>query len=104
MNTKRTSMKADSSTCSRTTRRRAKRTSKLALFRVKVATIILSMALFFGSLTGIAIYNPAINTQAPVPVSAQQITVVEPSGSASVVLAPRPRVTAVRPLVRSRGS
>jgi hypothetical protein len=60
--------------------------------------------LFFASLTGIAIYNPQVGNEAAVPVQAQQITIVKPGGSDSLLLAPPPRVSAVRPLVRSRGS
>lgn len=103
MNTKRTSTKADSSTYS-TTRRTRRRVSKRALFRAKVATVVMSAVLFLGSLAGIAIYNPAVKNEPSAPAQAQQITVFEPTGSSSVVLAPPPRVSAVRPLVRSRGS
>lgn len=104
MNTKRTSMKADSSIHSTTIRRGVRRPSKLALLRVKVATIVVAVVLFFASLAGIALYNPSVASQASVPVQAQQVTIVEPSGSRSLVLAPPPRITAVRPFVRSRGS
>jgi hypothetical protein len=64
------------------------------------------MALFFGSLTGIAMYNPGVADKGLVPVQAptQQITIQKRDDSNSVVLAPQPRVTVVRPLVRSRGS
>ena len=103
MSTKRTSTKADSSTYS-TTRRTSRRVSKRALFRTKVATAVMSAVLFTGSLAGIAIYNPAVKNEPSAPVQAQQITVFEPGGSSSIVQAPPPRVTAVRPLVRSRGS
>jgi hypothetical protein len=104
VNAKGTSTKADSLTRSRTTRRTSRRTSKLALFRVKVATIVLSMVTFAASLTGIAVFNPGVSTVAAAPVQAQQITIVKPDSSVPQVLAPQPRVTAVRPLVRSRGS
>jgi hypothetical protein len=68
-----------------------------------VATIIAAVVLFLASLAGIAIYNPQVGSQAAVPVQAQQITIVKPGGLDSLLLAP-PRVSAVRPLVRSRGS
>ena len=100
MNTKRTSTKAGSSTYSRTTRRAPKRASKLALFRVKVATIVLSMVAFVASLAGIVAFNPGVGKQVAAPVQAAQITIVKPDGSTPLVLAPQPRVTAVRPLVR----
>jgi hypothetical protein len=100
LNTKRTSTVADSLIRSRTTRR----PSKLALLRVRVATILVAVILFFVSLTGIAIYNPQVGNKAVVPVQAQQITIVKPSGSEFLLLVPPPRVSAVRPLVRSRGS
>jgi hypothetical protein len=103
VNMKTTRTKANSSTCS-TTRRTRRRVSKRALFRTKVATVVMSAVLFLGSLAGIAIYNPAVKNEPSAPVQAQQITVFEPNGSRSVVLAPPPRVSAVRPLVRSRGS
>jgi hypothetical protein len=103
VSTKRTSTKADSSTYS-TTRRTSRRVSKRALFRAKVATVVMSAVLFAGSLAGIAIYNPAVKNEPSAPVQAQQITVFKPGGSGSFVLSPPPRVTAVRPLVRSRGS
>jgi hypothetical protein len=102
VNTKSTSTMAHSSLRSRTTRRR--RPSKLALLRVKVVTIVTAVVLFFASLTGIAIYNPQVSNAAAVTVQAQQITIVKPGGSDSLLLAPPPRVAAVRPLVRSRGS
>ena len=104
MNTKRTSTMADSSVRSMTTRRTSGRPSKLALLRVKVATIAIAVVLFFTSLTGIAIYNPQVGNEAAVTAQAQQITIVKPGGSDSLQLAPLPRVSAVRPLVRSRGS
>ncbi len=104
MSTKRTSTQVESSTRSTTTRRTSRRPSKLALLRVKVATIAVAVVLFFASLTSIAIYNPGAGSEAAVPVQAQQITIVEPGGSQTLVLAPPPRVTAVRPLVRSRAS
>jgi len=69
-----------------------------------VATIIAAVVLFLASLTGIAIYNPQVGSQAAVPVETQQITIVKPGGLDSLLLAPPPRVSAVRPLVRSRGS
>lgn len=100
MSTKRTSTVADSSIHSTTTRR----TSKLALLRVKVATIVAAVVLFLASLTGIAIFNPQVGNEAAVPVRAEQITIIKPGGSDSILLAPPPRVSAVRPLVRSRGS
>jgi hypothetical protein len=74
------------------------------LFRVKVATITLSIAAFVASLVGIAVYNPGISNEAVAPVQAQQITIAESGGSNLLKLAPPARVTAVRPLVRSRGS
>jgi hypothetical protein len=104
MNTKRTNTKADSSTCSRTTRRPHRRVSKRAQFRAKVAIIAGSVVLFFASLVGIATFNPRVGQDSPVPVQAQQITIVKRDGSDAVVLAPPPAVTAVRPLARSRGS
>ena len=104
MNTKRTSTKADSSIRSMTTRRTSRRTSKLALLRVKVATIVVAVVLFFASLTGIAVFNPQAGYEAAVPMRAQQITIVKPGGLDSLLLAPPPRVAAVRPFVRSRGS
>jgi hypothetical protein len=104
VNAKRTSTVADSSIRSTTTRRTSRRPSRLALLRVKVATLVVAVVLFFASLTGIAIYNPQVGNQAVVPVQAQQITIVKPDGSDSLVLPPPPRVSAVRPLVRSRGS
>jgi hypothetical protein len=104
VNTRRTSTKADSLIRLGTTRHTSRRASKRSLFRAKVATIVMSVVLFFGSLASIAIYNPAVDYEAPVPVQAQQITIVKPNGSDSIVLAPQPRVNAVRPFVRSRGS
>jgi hypothetical protein len=95
---------AGTPTHSGTTRHTRKRPSKLALLRVKVATIALAVLLFFTSLVGIAIYNPGVSTQPAAPVPARQITVVKPGGSDSLVLPPPPHVTAVRPFVRSRGS
>jgi len=96
--------KADSPIRSMTTRHASKRVSKAALFRAKVATIALSMVLFVASLTGIAIFNPGVGNQEAVPVQAEQIIIVKPGGLDLRVLAPRPSVTAVRPLTRSRGS
>ena len=81
MNTKRVSTEAASSIRSTTTRRTSRRPSKLALLRVKVATIVVAVVLFFASLTGIAIYNPGVGNEAAVPVQAQQITIVKPGGS-----------------------
>jgi hypothetical protein len=104
VNTKETSAKADSSTRSVATRRASRRPSKLALFRVKVATIVAAVVLFFASLAGIVLYNPGAASQAAAAVQSEQITVVEPGGTRSLQLAPPPRVSAVRPLVRSRGS
>jgi hypothetical protein len=104
VNTKGTKAKAGSSTRSGATRRTPRRPSKLALLRVKVATIVVAVILFFASLVGIALYNPAVASQAVVPVQSEQITIVEPGSSRSLLLAPPPRVSAVRPFVRSRGS
>jgi hypothetical protein len=104
VNTKATSRVADFSIRSTTTRRTSGRPSKLALLRVKVATIGIAVVLFFASLAGIAIYNPQVGNEAAVPVQAQQITVVKPDGSDSLLVAPPPRLSAVRPLVRARGS
>ena len=100
MSKKRTNTKAGSSTHSRTTRR----VSKRQLFRAKVATAVGAAVLFLASLAGIAIYNPQVGNQAAAALQTEQITIVEPSGSRSLLLAPPPRVSAVRPLVRSRGS
>jgi len=69
-----------------------------------VATIVVAVVLFFASLTGIAMYNPQVGNGAAVPVRAQQITIIKPGGSDSLLLAPPPRVATVRPFVRSRGS
>jgi hypothetical protein len=69
-----------------------------------VATIIVAVVLFFASLAGIAIYNPGVSNAAAVLAEPQQITIVQPGGSNSRVVAPPPRVNAVRPLARSRGS
>jgi len=99
VSTKRTSTVADSSIHSTT-----RRTSKAALLRVKVATVVGAVALFLASLTGIAIFNPQAGYEAAGPVVDQQITIVEPGGSDALLLAPPPSVCAVRPLVRSRGS
>jgi hypothetical protein len=104
VNTKGTSTTAHSSTRSGATRRTARRPSKLALLRVKVATIVVAVVLFFASLAGIAMYNPGVANAATASVQASQITIVKPGGSDARLLAPPPRVTAVRPLVRSRGS
>ena len=104
MNTKRTSTVADTSIRSTTTRRTSRRPSKLTLFRVKVATIAMAMGLFLASLTGIAIFNPQVGNEAAVTVQAEQITIIKPGGSDSLLLVPPPRVSAVRPLSRSRGS
>jgi hypothetical protein len=104
MNAKRTSTKVDSSTRLRTTRRPSKRVSKLALFRVKVATIGLSLVAFVASLLSIAAYNPGVAKEAATPVQPQTITIVQSGGSVPLQLAPPPRVNAVRPFVRSRGS
>ena len=95
---------ADSSVRSGTTRRASRRPSKLALLRVKIATIVMAVLLFFASLTVIAIYNPQVGSEAAMPVRAQQITIVKPGGLDSLLLAPPPRLSAVRPFVRSRGS
>lgn len=81
-----------------------RRTSKAALLRVKVATVVGAVVLFLASLTGIAVFNPQVGNEAAVPVQSQQIIIVEPGGSDPLLLAPPPRVSAVRPLVRSRGS
>ena len=104
MKTKGMNTKAGSSTRSAATRRTPKRPSKLALFRVKVATVVAAVVLFFASLAGIALYNPALANQAAASVPSEQITIVEPSGSRSLLLPSPPSVTAVRPFVRSRGS
>jgi hypothetical protein len=104
VNTKRTSTVAASSIHSTTTRRASRRPTKLALLRVKVATIVVAVVLFFASLTGIAIYNPQVGNEAAAPAQTEQITIVKPGGSGSLLLALPPRVAAVRPLVRSRGS
>ena len=104
MNTKRTSTKADSSIRLRTTRPTSRRVSKLALFRVKVATVVLSMVAFVASLTGIAIFNPVVENKAAAPVQVQQITIVRPGGSDPLLLVPQPPAAVVRPFVRSRGS
>jgi hypothetical protein len=95
---------ADSSIRLTTTRRTSRRPNRLALLRVKLAAIAIAAGLFFASLTGIAIYNPQVGSEAAVPVQAQQITIVKPDGSDSLLLATPPRVAAVRPFVRSRGS
>jgi hypothetical protein len=102
--TKRTNAKVGSSARSRATRRTSRRPSKLALLRVKVATVVVAVVLFFASLAGIAVYNPGVSNAAAVPAQPQQITIVQPGGSNSRVVVPPPRVNAVRPLVRSRGS
>jgi hypothetical protein len=97
VNTQRTSMDAESPIRSATTRRSYRRVSKLAQLRVKVATIVMAVVLFFASLTSIAVYNPGIDSETAVPVTAQQITIVKPEGSNTVVMAPPPSLTAVRP-------
>jgi hypothetical protein len=90
---------------SKTTRRAARRrVSKLALARVKVATIVGAVVLFLASLTGIAVFNPGLQSSAAVPAQPQQITVVRRDGSQSQLVVPRPSVLAMPPLVRSRGS
>ena len=99
MSAKRTSTRADS-----TTRRTARRPSTLHLLRVKVVTIVAAVVLFLASLTGIALYNPQAGNGLTMPAQVQEITVVQPDGKNTVLLAPPPRVSAVRPLVRSRGS
>jgi hypothetical protein len=105
VNTRTTSTDPDSSVGSGTTRRTSRRTtSKLALLRAKVATIVMAVVLFLGSLTGIAIYNPQVGNRTAMPAQAQQITIVEPDRSGSLLQVPPPRVDAVRPFVRSRGS
>jgi hypothetical protein len=100
--TKRT--KAASSTRSAATRRKPRRASKLALFRVKVATIVVSMFAFIVSLVGIATFNPAVAQTTAAPAPAPQINIVQPSGSKPKVVTPQPRVTLPNPFVRSRGS
>jgi hypothetical protein len=104
MSTKRTSTKADSSMHSKTTRRTRGRVSKLALARVKVATIVAAVVLFLASVTGIAVFNPGVQSTTAVPAQPQQITVVRRDGSQSQLVVPRPSVLALPPLVRSRGS
>jgi hypothetical protein len=111
-----TTKTAVSSTRSGANKRGPKRLSKLALLRVKIATIVAAIVLFFGSLIGIAIYNPGVaHAQAPVPVQAQQpqqqqqINIVQPGtsnskNSAPVVVPAPPQVNNLRPFVRSRGS
>ncbi|MFN2292484.1 MAG: hypothetical protein ACK2UC_14930 [Anaerolineae bacterium] len=89
---------------SKTTRRGARRVSKVALARVKLATIVAAVVLFLGSLTGIAVFNPGVQSAAAVPAQPQQIIVVRRDGSQSQLVVPRPNVLAVPPLVRSRGS
>jgi hypothetical protein len=85
---------------SMTTRRSA---SKMALLRAKVATIGLAVALFLATLTGIAVYNPQVSKEAAALAPTQQIIIVQP-GVSNSLLAPPPHVNAVRPFVRSRGS
>jgi negative regulator of sigma E activity len=96
--------KAASSTRSAATRRKPRRASKLAIFRVKVATVAVSMFAFAVSLVGVATYNPAVAQKpadlAPTP----QINVVQLNGSKPRVVTPQPRVTLPNPFVRSRGS
>jgi hypothetical protein len=104
VNTKSTSTKATSSTRSTTISRTSRRVSKLALFRVKVATVVLSMVAFVASLTSIAIYKPGVENKAAAPVQVQQITIVRPSGSDPLLLVPQSPAAVVRPFVRSRGS
>lgn len=104
MNTKGTSTKADSSIRSMMTRPTPRRVSKRALFRVKVATIMLSMVAFVASLTSIAVYNPGLGANVAAPVQSQQITIVKPGGSDPLRLVPQPPAIVVRPFVRSRGS
>lgn len=100
MNTNRTSTVADTSVRSKTTRQ----TSKLALLRVKVATIVAAVILFLASLAGIAIFNPQVGNEATAAAQTQQITIVKPGGLDSLLLAPPPHVAPVRPFARSRGS
>jgi hypothetical protein len=102
---------ADSSTRSVTTRRKPKRPSKLALLRIKVVTIAVAVVLFFAGLAGIAIYNPGVahassgsTSQAPTPVPAQHISVVQPGQSTPKVVQPPTHVSPIQPFVRSRGS
>jgi len=86
------------------TRNASRRVSKLDLLRVKLATVVVAIVLFFASLKIITVYNPGVSTEASVPVPTAQITIVKPDGSDSRVFTPRSRVRAVRPLTRSRGS
>jgi hypothetical protein len=104
VNTKETNTTAHSPAHSGATRRTPRRPSKLVLLRVKVTTMIVAVVLFFASLAGIAVYNPGVSHQPQTPVPVQQITIVKPGGSGSVVVPPPPHVTPLQPLVRSRGS
>jgi hypothetical protein len=67
-----------------------------------VATIVLAVLLFIASLGSIAVFNPGVGSRAALD-QAQQITVVQPGRSQSLLLPP-PRVTAMQPLLRTRGS
>jgi hypothetical protein len=96
--------KAASSTRSTVTRRKPRRASKLAIFRVKVATIVVSMFAFVVSLVGIATYNPGVAQKTAAPAPTPQIQVLQPNGSKPRVVTPQPRVTLPNPFVRSRGS
>jgi hypothetical protein len=100
VNARATSTDLDPTMGSMTTRRS---TTKLALLRAKVATVGLAVALFVATLTGIAVYNPQVSKETAAPLPTQQIIIVEPGGSDSLLVQP-PHVSAVRPFVRSRGS
>ncbi len=88
--------------------RRSARPTKTNLFRVKVMAIVLSGVAFVGSLTGVALTNPATRlTSAPI---GEQIAILQPSatlsqpGSGSLTLPTRPQTLNIRPLTRTRAS
>ena len=86
------------------------RMSKVALGRVKLAAIVLSVATFVATLGGVVYANPAIKkTTTP---AAQTVNVivpntplVEPSlGAQPLTLPAMPQAPVLRPFARTRGS
>lgn len=100
--------------------RRPRRPTRAGLSRAKVATAFVSLVAFAGSFAGIAAYNPGVKAHAVAtpPVSTvaaansapatgstgDQFNVSSQDNSAPIYVPPPPRMPALRPFARSRGS
>jgi hypothetical protein len=85
-----------------------KRFDKATLGRIKLATIVLSIIAFIGSLVSIIQFNPGVKGRAAAPGQVQPITIVSPNNPSLQVVPfqsqPQFQTPFLQPFGRTRGS